>query len=104
MKSVHDKYVTKEARQNLVSVGKPFKQEEKYTKSDFLTPGMVAKKFQISTENAKKIMQKFYKEQTSFVLNGRRASVIVTLGQSHSFYLHPMAIEVFQNTLNKQKD
>ena len=70
MKSIHGKFATREDTEKFISVGKPAKQAVSYTKADFLTPGKVAEKFQISTEEAKKDVDEDdplgIKKQTSY--------------------------------------
>ena len=103
MKSVHDKFATKEARQNLVNVGSSANPAKDYTKADFLTPGKVSKKFSIATAEAEKLMKKLYMHQTTFILNGHKSPVVLTMGKSRSLYLHPMAEAIFQKHLDNQK-
>ena len=102
MKSTHDKYATREDAEKMVSVGKPGRYAVSYTKDDFLPPSKVGEKFGISTEEAKKLMRQLRFRNASFVLNGHMAKVIVKMGGSID-YLHPMALEVFEQLLNKQK-
>ena len=103
MKSIHGKFATREDTEKFISVGKPAKQAVSYTKADFLTPGKVAEKFQISTEEAKKVMKQMKFRNVSFILNGHMSTAVVNLGKSNSMYLHPMALEVFEKQLNKQR-
>lgn len=103
MKSVHNKFITKEEAQKLKSVGSQAEQKNDYTKSDFLTPSKVAKKFNVSTEQVRKLMEYMERHNTSFVLNGRMSRIVVDLGKRGSLYLHPMATEIFKERLNQQK-
>ena len=103
MKSTHGKFATREDAEKFISVGKPGNLASTYTKADFLTPGKVAEKFKISTEEAKKVMKQMKSHNTSFILNGHMSTAVVNLGKSNSMYLHPMATEVFEKHLNKQR-
>lgn len=101
MKSVLGKFATTEARKNLVNVGSSFNLAKDYTRDDFLTPSSVGKKFSIDTIEAKKLMEKLYKRQTTFVSNGHKSLVVLKL--KGSLVLHPMAQTIFQQHLDKQK-
>ena len=103
MKSVHNKLVTKEEAQKFESVGSVTEPKNDYTKSDFLTPSKVAKKFNVSTEQVRNLMERLDRHNASFILNGRMSKIVVNLGKRGSLYLHPMAIEIFQQRLNQQK-
>ena len=103
MKSVHKAFASSEARKNLISVGSAANPATKYTKSDFLTPTKVGEKFSISTQDATKLMEKLYKRQATFILNGHKSPVVLKMGKSHTFLLHPMANIVFQQQLDNQK-
>lgn len=103
MKTTHDKYATREDAEKLVSVGRPRQLAPAYTKADFLPPEKVAKKFDISLEEARKLMKQLKFRNASFVLNGHMAKAIVDLGNKGCVYLHPMATEVFEKHLNNQK-
>jgi hypothetical protein len=94
---------SKEESQNMVSKGSAFKPQNNYTKADFLLPNQVAKKFNISTEEARNLMKSLMFRNALFALNGRKTPIIVNLGKHGSMYLHPMAMEAFQQQLDKQK-
>lgn len=102
MRSTHDKCATREDVQKLVSVGKSSRMAVKYTKSDFLAPNQVSEKFGISIEKARDLMKKLKNHNASFVLNGHMSKIIVDFHKD-SLYLHPMAVEAFQQHLDKQK-
>ena len=104
MKSVHNIVATKEEKQKLTSIGSAINPVKSYTKEDFLTPGKVAKKFNISTEEARKIMRKLSLKRAIFVLNNHKSSIIVKRGKNSTPYLHPMAIEAFQDYLKKERN
>ena len=103
MKSVHNKFLTTEEKQKLISMGKTAENKTDYTKADFLTPGKVAEKYGISTEEAKSLMKKLKMHNASFLLNGRLAMLVVDLGKKGCLYLHPMGDIAFQKQLDKQK-
>jgi len=104
MKSTHNLVVTKENAKNMTIIGDPFHPVTEYTKDDFLSPSKVAKKFGISTENARNLMKKLEHKGIVFGLNGHKKPVISKAKpNSHTLFLHPMAIEVFQEYLNNQK-
>ena len=104
MKSVHYKYATKKDREEtFVSAGEPFKPIKHYTKDDFLTPGQVGEKFNISTENAEKLMRLLKKKNSLFVANGHMSPIVMDMGKNGILRLHPLAIEAFQKHLDKQR-
>ncbi len=102
MKSTHNKYVTREEAEKMVSVGKPFEPVSDYTKNDFLNSSQIAKKFKIGKKEASDLLKKLQKYNVSFVLNGHRCATVTKMG-TNSFYLHPKAIDVFSQYLEKQK-
>ena len=105
MKSVLHAFVTKKARENMVSVGNKRAPEATYTKADFLTPGKVAEKFNISSEKARKLMKDLIFKRAYFALNGHKAPIATRFGKGGSnLYLHPMALEAFKQYLEQQKD
>ena len=73
-----------------------------YKKCDFLTPTKVAKKFGIAPEEALAIMQKLMRQGVVFGLNGNKKNVVQKSLKGGTLHLHPMAIEVFQEYLNKK--
>ena len=103
MKSTYHQYLTREDAQKLTSAGRPAKQSTSYTKDDYLTPGQVATKFDISIDEAKNIMKQLKFRNASFVLNGHKALAIVNLGKKGGMYLHPMGTEIFEQQLAKQR-
>ena len=103
MKSVRNVFISNQERKNLVSVGTPGHPVKSFTKADFLPYDAVAAKFEISEELAQSIMQMLFKKKAIFVLNGHRANVIVNMNQGTDMFLHPMATEIFQKYLEKQK-
>jgi len=104
MKSVHHAFVPHESKQNLVSIGSSYNPNKSFTKDDFLPPRNVAKKFNISIEDARIVMKSLLSRRAIFVLNGHRAQIITNLGKQHGLFLHPLATEIFQEYLNKQRD
>ena len=106
MKSIHNVFLTKEKEKKLSSIGGRFGASATYNKDDYLTPNKVAKKFNISTEEAKTIMKNLLFKRTIFALNGRKAQMITRLGKSSgsALYLHPLALEAFQKHIGEQKD
>jgi hypothetical protein len=105
MKATYNDFVTKEAEKKLVSVGGRFgKPKAIYTKDDFMTPGQVAKKFNITLEQAKNTMKDLVFKRSIFMLNGHKAPIVTRLGKPASIYLHPMGIAAFQKHLDEQKD
>ena len=104
MKSVRNKFATREQKEHMVCVGDAFNPVKSYTKADFMSPSNVAEKFNISRDAAKKLMQKAKTYDESFVLNGHRAPIIVKLSKTSGLYLHPMAIDAFQKYLQKQRN
>jgi len=103
MKTLHYKSATKEDTKTFVTVGSANNPKNNYTKDDFLTPGKVGEKFGISTDEAKTLMKKLKFRNASFILNGHMAQVVVDLGKRGCLYLHPMATNIFEQQLNKQK-
>jgi hypothetical protein len=104
MKSVHHAFLPAESRQNLVSIGSPSNPDKSFTKADFLPPNKVAKKFDIPLEMARILMKTLLTQQSIFILNGHKARVVSTLGKQHGLFLHPLATEIFQEFLTKQRN
>ena len=106
MKSTHGVFIAKETEKKLVSVGGRFgHQTATYTKSDYLTPSKVAKKFGISTEKAKSIMKNLIFKRAYFALNGHKAQIVTRMGKTGDcIYLHPLAIDAFKKYIDHQKD
>lgn len=102
MKSVHGKSATAEDCKRLKTVGSLTNPITTYSKDDYLTPAKVAKRFDISTEKAKSIMKTLIFKHATFVINGHKSPVIVNMGTGTP-RLHPLAIDIFQDYLNKQK-
>jgi len=103
MKSVLGRNITTENATKLHVYGSVDKPVTTYSKSDFLTPTMVGKKYGITTEEAKKLMQTLMRNGVVFGLNGHIKEAVVRLKKtSNTIYLHPMATEVFQEYLNKK--
>ena len=103
MKSVHNKNITKEEAKKMVNVGTINKPVNTYTKDDYLTAAKLEKKFDISTTEARKKKKKLNFKRAVFALNGHKTPVIVRLGTSSTLKAHPMAMEVIQQEINKQK-
>ena len=105
MKYVKNTILTNEEREKMFSIGTP-NAPETFTKDDYLTPAKVAKKFGISTENARSIMKRLMFKRANFALNGHRSPIVTNLGKKGAgfYYLHPLAITAFQQYLEKQKD
>ena len=103
MKSTHHRLITKEEAQKLPSINTSNEPMKSYTKADFMTPGKVAEKFNITTEEASNLMKKLKRHNSSFMLNGRLAMLVVDLGKHGALYLHPMGTSVFQQHLSKQR-
>ena len=101
MKSLANRYVSKEDKQKIVNVGDPFHAIKTYTRADFLTPLQVSKKFKISAEEAEKTMKRMVLNRAVFGLNGHKTPIIVKLN-SH-IRLHPMACEAFQKYIDSKK-
>lgn len=93
-------FANEESRKNLKVVGSNKEFKNNYTKADFMPPAKVAQKFKISTVKAKKLMKQLFWRDAKFVLNNHMASIIV---QFDTYCLHPMAIEAFQQYIDKQK-
>ena len=104
MKSVHHAFVTTESKQNLVSIGTPSNPNKSFTKADFMPPHKVAKQFNIPIETARELMKTLLIRQTIFVLNGHKAQVVSSLGKEKGLFLHPLATEIFQEFLTKQRN
>ena len=102
MRPTYNDFVTKESRKKLPSADKNSQSATPYTKSDYLTPGKVAKKFNMSVEEAKKAMNKILFKRAAFTINGHKAPVITRFGTSN-IYLHPMGVEAFKKYLDEQK-
>ena len=95
-------FATKKDRQNLYTVGEAYKPVKTFTKKDFLNGAELAKKLSKNKELVKKTMKYIQFKGLKFIINGHRANV-VTKTPTNELLLHPMAIPVFQEYLNKQK-
>ena len=105
MKPTYHVFVTKEDEKNLVSVGGRFgRPKATYTKDDYLTPSAVAKKFDITLDQARNTMKTLVFKRSIFILNGHKAPIVTRLGKDKALYLHPMGIEAFKKHLGEQKD
>ena len=106
MKSVYDSFLALKTRKKLAFSEQKTDSTNAYKREDFLTPGMVAKKFKISTEQALGTMKKLAFKRAYFALNGHKSPIVTRLGSHNSkqVFLHPMAIQAFQDILDKQKD
>ena len=103
MKSTHNRTVTKEDTKKMSTVGNTTHPATNYTKDDFLTPALVAKKFNISTDEALNLMKKINFKKAVFALNGHRTPMVIRFSNNSTLHLHPMAIPAFQEYIDKQK-
>ena len=92
---------TKEEKEKLFSVGEAFHPVTNFTRADFLTPAMVGKKFDLTTKEAMEFMKKLCSKRAVFVLNGHKMPIILRMNRY--LYLHPMAVEAFQQQINQRK-
>ena len=93
----------------------PDEEVKQYTKADFLTNTKTAKKFNISKEEAKKVLKQLFLKQTKVQFYTRAAdnrkifvrayAVIInqTMDRSTEYLLHPAAHNIFLEQLNKSK-
>ena len=93
-------FANTESRKNLCVIGSTKKPQNNYNKADFLSASQVAEKFNITEQDAEKLMKKLFWRNTRFVLNNHMASIIV---QFDKLRLHPMAITAFQQQIDKQR-
>ena len=100
MKYLQNRNVTKEDKKKMVTVGSNSKPVTNFTKADFMTPAQVGQKFNISTQEATKLMKNLNFKRAVFALNGHKTPVILTFNSY--LYLHPMALEAFQQEVNKK--
>lgn len=85
------------------SIGSSANPVKSYTSNDFLPPSKVAKKFNISTQEAEKLMQKLFVHRAIFGLNGHKSQIVLKHGKSNRLKLHPMATDAFNEFLQKQR-
>jgi len=102
MESKKGRIVTSKNASTMHIYGSAYEPVTTYKKSDFLTPTMVAKKFGIAKEVASTLMQRLMRQGIVFGLNGNKKNVVQRSKNGETLYLHPMAIEVFQEYLNKK--
>lgn len=103
MKSVLHANANQEFAENHKMVGNPGN-PVKYTKNDFLDAKKVAEMFGISTAEATKFMRILCIKHTLFGANGHKAPVVIRTSKTgNNFSLHPMAHEIFQEFLTKQR-
>ena len=100
--TVHYRFASKETKGKLPCIGDALNPVKTYTKADFLTSEQVAQKFNISKELAENIMKNLEMNNTSFVLNGHMAKVVVDM-RTNGLFLHPMGIDIFKQCLEKRK-
>ena len=103
MKLLYNKSATQEEKQKYFNIGTSSKPVKSYTKDDFLTPGKVAKTFNISIDEAKKMMRTLLIRRAIFILNNHKTQIVVNMGTSSNPYLHPMAVEAFREYLQKER-
>lgn len=103
MKAVYDAFLSKTKEEKVPTIGTRHGSPITYSKDDFLTPRSVAAKLKEPVENVKAAMKKLQFNRAIFGLNGRKANVVVTLGSNHGIYLHPMALDILKEYLEKQK-
>ena len=97
-------FVTREEKGKFYDAGGSFHNSIKsYTKRDFLTPERAAKEFGISKERVEKLMRQLYAKNKSFILNGHKSAIVCGVDKS-DLTIHPMAVTVFKQLLEKQKD
>jgi len=104
MQSVHRAFLTTETKQKILSIGSPSNPNNSFTKADFLPPNKVAKQFDIPIETARELMKTLLLKRTFFALNGHKALVVSNMGKQHGLFLHPLATEIFQEFLTKQRN
>jgi len=100
MKFLQNCNVTKEDKKKMVTVGSNSRPVKNFTKADFMTPAQVGKKFNISTQEAMDFMKKLNFKRAIFALNGHKTPVILRF--KGYLYLHPMALEAFQQEINQK--
>jgi len=93
--------LTEERKSGMKKVGTSG-EPQVFTKDDFLTKRFLATKFKISTELAEKTMKKMQLAKTKFIVNGHAAPVVVQY-KSKTPRVHPMALDIFEEYLNKEK-
>lgn len=101
MKSVLHRVANTEFTKTHTTIGSTMN-PVKYSKSDYLLPSMVAKKFDITTKQATEFMRILCIRRYTFAVNGHKSPVIIRTG-GNSYALHPMAHEIFQEFLEKQR-
>ena len=104
MKATYNSFLPKETEKKVITVGSRNGSQVTYKKADYLTPSKVAKKFNITTVKAEKLMKSLIFNRAIFGLNGHKSQIVVRLGTSDRMYLHPMGTAAFQKYLDEQKD
>lgn len=93
--------LTEERKKGMKKVGTSGKPQV-FTKDDFLTKRFLAAKFKVSTELAEKTMKKMQLAKAKIMVNGHPAPVVIQY-KSKTPRVHPMALDIFQEYLNKEK-
>lgn len=76
----------------------------KLKKEDFLIKRDLTKKFSTSNASVQKALDTIYKQNISLVVNGHKVYAVVFKTGSKTMQLHPLALNIFQDYLERQKD
>ena len=85
-----------------VGVGTTSKTPIVFKKEDFLTKRFLAAKFHENQELIEKTIKNMQLHKASFVVNGHRSPVVMDR-YSNTPRVHPMALDIFKEYLEKQK-
>lgn len=97
--NLHTPVVKNEESKTIGSAKMPIKT---FTKEEFLTKRFLAAKFKESAELIEKTLKEMAFRHVTFSLNGHATPVVVKAGQTR-LRVHPMAMDVFTEYLEKQK-
>jgi len=75
-----------------------------FKKSDFLSGAQLARKFDLDKIMVQDILLHLYKSKFLINVNGRKATAVYSQNDLSTIYLHPLAIDIFKQYIDKQKD
>ena len=75
-----------------------------FTKSDFLSGAQLARKFNLDKETVQEVLLHLYKNNFMVNVNGRKAPVTHIQNDIKTIYLHPLALDIFKQNIDIQKD
>ena len=98
-----DSVINDEKKSNILRFGSAT-HPIKLKKEDFLIKRDLTKKFSTNNASVQKVLDKIYKNNISLIVNGHKVYAVVFKTGSRTMQLHPLALDIFQDYLERQKD